>query len=158
MCLCVCVCVCVCSSRWYRKRKEPPLSASWQSVGSSQPSCRAVQGVVRYHWLRIKAAICMEAASVQLFIALPVSVCLSLHVSLSLLLIFYPHIFLIFVVFFFFHPPLHLLNCLHASLSLSWLCFSPWVSQLAGINKGLLTSVCPLWSVQWASWDFRRAQ
>lgn len=48
------------------------------SVGSSEPSCHAMQGVVLYHWLSIKAGIYMEAASVQLFSALPLSsLCLS---------------------------------------------------------------------------------
>ncbi len=150
------MCVSLCVFLIQRKKRHcwVCLGRVWGAVNHL-----AMQGVVRYHWLWIKAGICVEAASIQLFIALPVAAYPSLFASSSLLLIFHQHILLVFVDFCvclsFIPPSFRLLNCLYTSLSLS-LCLSLWVSLLARINKGLLTFVCPLWRAQWASWDFRQ--
>lgn len=47
-------CVCVCPDM--DEEKETLFGVPGQIVGSSQPSCHAVQGAVRYDWLRVSAA------------------------------------------------------------------------------------------------------
>lgn len=80
--------MCVCVFPDMDEEKETLFGVPGQSVGSSQPSCHAVQGAVRYDWLRVNAAKLPPcSSSVHLLPQTYLSVCF--YLSSPLLLIFY---------------------------------------------------------------------
>lgn len=62
------------------RKKETVFSVPGQSVGGSQPSCHAVQGVVIYDWLRVKAGkpppcSSWDTSRHHMLVRLPVFIC-----------------------------------------------------------------------------------
>lgn len=166
MCVSVYMCVCVCLFLMLRKERdavECVLAECWEqstilqcyaggrSITLARSQSRNLHGSCLYSSLQCSFCLCP-------------SVCLSLFMFLSLPLCLYFFTSVCIYVSLFLLVPVSiclLLLSLFLSVSLCLSVFlplylSPWVSLLAGINKGLLTFVCPLWSVQWASWDFRQ--